>query len=264
MGGRRTIHLYTNSWNEIRMLGFFFRHYDPFVDRYVFFDDNSNDGTPEVLSAHPRVEVRRFERSDPHSFVESARRFYDQVWKRSRGEADWVILTAVDEHLHHPDFASYLDRMKRAGVTAIPAIGYEMVSEAFPAPDAHLATTLTRGAPDPQWNKLNLFDPNALKLTRYAPGRHTANPTGRVVYPPADELLLLHYKHLGIEYLHPRHRLLATGLRDGDRGRGWGHQFDYTREQLVQKMRAIEVRAIDIADPDERPIERNVGNRWWH
>ena len=64
MAERPTIHLYTNSWNEMRMLGFFFRHYDPFVDRYVFFDDNSDDGTLDVLRAHPRVVIRRFERSD--------------------------------------------------------------------------------------------------------------------------------------------------------------------------------------------------------
>ena len=97
-------------------------------------------------------------------------------------------------------------------------------------------------------------------LRRRPPHRQ---PTGRVVYPPTDQLLLLHYKYIGVEYVRPRHALLATGLRDGDRRRGWGHQFNYTGEQLARKMSALLANAIDIADPAERPIERNVGNRWW-
>ena len=63
------IHLYSQSWNEGRLLPFFFRHYDPFVERYVFYDDNSSDATLDLLGRHPRVEVRRFERTDPSSFV---------------------------------------------------------------------------------------------------------------------------------------------------------------------------------------------------
>jgi len=65
MSRRDRVHLYTVSWNEQAMLGYFFRHYDRFVDRYVFYDDGSDDGTRERLQAHPRVEVRRFERTDP-------------------------------------------------------------------------------------------------------------------------------------------------------------------------------------------------------
>ena len=29
------------------MLAFFFRHYDPWVDRYVIYDDGSTDGSLE-------------------------------------------------------------------------------------------------------------------------------------------------------------------------------------------------------------------------
>ena len=43
------IHLYTICWNEERMLPFFFRHYDQWVDRYVVYDDNSTDATLEKI-----------------------------------------------------------------------------------------------------------------------------------------------------------------------------------------------------------------------
>ena len=52
------IDLYTRCWNDAHMLGFFFRHYDPLVQRYVVFDDGSTDGSLDFLRAHPKVEVR--------------------------------------------------------------------------------------------------------------------------------------------------------------------------------------------------------------
>jgi glycosyltransferase involved in cell wall biosynthesis len=61
------IHLYTFGWNEMRMLPFFIRHYEPFVDKIVFYDDGSTDGTLDLLAAKQNVEIRGFPRSHPDS-----------------------------------------------------------------------------------------------------------------------------------------------------------------------------------------------------
>src|ERR1700674_4922379 len=105
-----TIHLYAQCWNDCWTLPFFFRHYDSWVDRYFFYDDNSTDGTLAILRAHDRVQVSRFKRSFPDSFVLSEQMFSNQCWKQSRDVADWVIVTDVDEHLYHPQGAEYLAR----------------------------------------------------------------------------------------------------------------------------------------------------------
>ena len=94
-----SVHLYTVCWNEAEMLGCFFRHYDPWVDRYVVYDDGSTDGSVDILNAHPRVELRRFDRVEADSFVLSLKRIQDEAWKESRNQADWVVITAIDEHL---------------------------------------------------------------------------------------------------------------------------------------------------------------------
>jgi Glycosyl transferase family 2 len=256
------IHLYTLSWNEMKMLGFFFRHYDPLVERYVFFDDGSNDGTLDVLHNHPRVEVRRFERDTADSFVLSSKHLNNHVWKESRGIADWVIVSAIDEHFYHRDLTGYLESARRAGVTAIPGLGYEMVSSIFPGPTEELTRTRTLGVPEPMWNKLNLFNPDAVEETDYSVGRHEAKPSGRIIYPEIDELLILHYKYIGFEYVRPRYSLLKTGLGVTDRKNRWGYQFDYDDSEISHKIAELEKHAIDIASLVE-PGQYHSGARWW-
>ena len=96
------VHLYSIVWNEEEMLPFFFRHYDSLVDRYVIYDDGSTDRRSKCW---PRTIAWRCGHSCapiPIPTVMSGRILHDNVWKESRGHADWVIITAVDEHLYHP------------------------------------------------------------------------------------------------------------------------------------------------------------------
>lgn len=50
----------------------------------------------------------------------------ETCWKESRGIADWVIATDIDEHRYHPDMYRYLAQCRPQGVTIIPALGYQM------------------------------------------------------------------------------------------------------------------------------------------
>jgi hypothetical protein len=186
------IHLYTVCWDEADMLGFFFRHYDPWVDRYVIYDDGSQDGSLDILRAHPKVELRRFERVDAESFVLSHTQMQEHSWKESRGRADWVVITAIDEHLwvHGHDRRSYLRELGDEGVTCVPALGFDMNSETFPLDKGLLVQTVTHGRPRRFFNKLSVFDPAAIDEARFVEGRHRAAPSGRVVLPARDELML--------------------------------------------------------------------------
>jgi hypothetical protein len=260
---RPRIHLYTMGWNEERMLPFFFRHYDPWVDRYVIYDDSSTDSTLAMLRAHPRVEVRPFVRSVPDSFVLSAQAIHNSCWKESRGEADWVIITAIDEHLYHEDLGAYLSACKSNGVTAIPALGYQMISETFPAGEQRLCELVRRGEPAASMSKLSLFDPGRLSETNYAVGRHSAEPQGRVRYPKRDELLNLHFKTLGLDYYMARSRLLATGLGERDRANSWGYQYDWGNEKIVEMFTTWRNRASEVIAVGEPAAQKHLEPRWW-
>lgn len=259
------IDLYTLTWNDADMLPFFFRHYDGEVDRYIIYDDGSTDGTLTLLKAHPRVEVRRFVRGDSQSFVQSHRQMHESCWKESRGRADWVVVTAVDEHLHvrGTTLREYLGAQKRAGTTYIPALGFQMISEEFPQADERLCQTRTRGAPFWEMNKLSVFDPSAIEETQFAPGRHSATPVGRLRLPERDELLLLHYKYLDFERTVLRHAQLRSGLGPRDHANGHATQYGWARERLRRDWDAAARRAIDTSSSDLRPWETHRAARWW-
>jgi len=259
------IHLYTICWNEADRLGFFFRHYDPFVDRYLIYDNGSTDGSLEILRAHPKVELRHFERTHPESFVLSHQQFQNEAWKESRDEADWVIVTAIDEHLEVTggDNRRYLRSAMTAGVTLIPAIGLQMISDDEPKESERLASTRTSGAPWDLMSKLSVFSPNRIVETNFAVGRHAASPVGDLRLPSCDELMLLHYKYLGFARTLARQAALGNELGPADAAKFFVTQYFWSSERLLADWNDVRKRCIDISTPGFLPYRIPDLKPWW-
>jgi Glycosyl transferase family 2 len=258
------VDLYARCWNEGDMLPFFFLHYDKFVQRYIIYDDASTDDSQEILRRNPKVEVRQMPPySDPESRISSALALQQICWRESRGSADWVIVTDIDEHMYHPNLDRYLAQCRSKGVTIIPALGYQMLCEHFPAHGKLLCQSLTKGACYPFYNKLNIFSPNEIDTVNYTPGRHTAAPTGHIVLPVRDELLLLHYHYLGFERVRKRYAEMLARQRKSDIANEWGRQYSWSSEQLREDWNGVASRLIDIAQPSLKPWKTHHGPRWW-
>ena len=244
------------------MLPYFFRHYDSWVDRYVVYDDGSDDGSLELLAAHPRVELRRFERTVADSFVLSHTAMQNSAWHESRGVADWVVITALDEHLFVRGRAmrAYLAAQKRRGVTYLPAVGFDTISDTVPTAPVRLVDIARRGAPSRLFNKLSIFDPDAIVDTGFAGGRHVAKPTGRLWRPPRTELLLFHFKNLG--YARTRDRQCAQGERLGrhDRDARLGFQYLWDEAAFRANWTALDARAIDLTNLPRDP--ETIADGW--
>jgi hypothetical protein len=245
------VDLYTITWNERRMLPFFLEHYEPWVDRFVVFDDQSDDGTAEALTHHPKVDLRPFPPKGS-SFVLAALALWQQAWKESRGHADWVVVTNVDELFYHPaGMRAYLTRCTEHGVTIIHPRGYEMVGERFPAPGSSLVRQLPEGVAMFGQDKRQLFDPDAITEINFEPGRHSCNPTGTVVEPRTVEAALLHYKYVDLHaYTIPRQKALGQRILPGDRGRGFGMQYGLTADQLLGSFRWLTMHATTIVSAE--------------
>lgn len=222
-----SVHLYTSGWNEELIIPFFLRHYQPLVERIIFYDDNSTDRSLELLAACPKVELRSLKRGGGQSFLDAHLALFETCWQESRGKADWVCLVDMDEFIFHPDWYVYLAAQKREGVTIITSRGFDMVSERFPAAGSDLATTLTRGQRHFLLDKPNLFAPDAIERINHTVGRHCCLPVGRVVFARRRRVQLRHYKALGLDYLLARSHALAGRLTQEDQARGWcGHYLN--------------------------------------
>jgi glycosyltransferase involved in cell wall biosynthesis len=260
------IELYGRCYDDAHMLPFFFRHYDPFVDRYIIFDDGSTDGSIELLAAHPKVDLRRLANdSHPDSRVLAAKHLAETCWRESGPDVDWVVFAEPDEHLFLPGTPAYLAACKAAGVTVLPSFGYQMLSHAFPGDrGAPLHRLVTRGAPDDAFNKLGFFSPNDVAALVFTPGLHACQAFGRVVAPERTELLLLHYKFLDFERLVARHRNYAARSLSGDIERGWGVHYDHPRELQAYMWREVEDRLVEVLDPAPDHEALHPKNRWWN
>jgi len=257
------IHYYAAAWNEELILPFMLRHYAPWVERFVIHDSNSTDGTLELLRRMPNVEIRQLPITHPDSIVLSLRDLHNNCWKESRGSADWVIMADIDEFLYHPDFLGYLRRCRCRGVTCIPALGYNMVADHFPAPDDALTATIRRGVPYYMMSKLRLFDPNAVEETNFTPGAHAAGPTGKIVYPDRDELLLLHYKALGVDYLCRRTAMMQTTRRSQDLANNWGHHYRLSEADIALHLNGMLAASVDVMASGEAAWREHKERRWW-
>ncbi len=260
------VHLYTACWDEADMLGFFFRHYDPWVDRYVVYDDGSTDGSLEILRAHPKVELRSLVRVNADSFVLSQAAMQNEAWKESRGCADWVVVTAIDEHLLVRDrtMATYLAEQRKCDTTIIPALGFDMNNPVMPENHGLLHEIVTRGRPRIAFSKLSVFNPDAVTETGFTVGRHTARPVGDLKLPARDEVMLWHYKHLGFERNAEREAAQARRLGPVDVANGTGQHYLWSMEQRRAFWNEMERETTDLARSDFDPARACVGPLWWN
>jgi glycosyltransferase involved in cell wall biosynthesis len=227
------------------MLPYFMRHYNPIVNKFIILDDGSTDGSIEYLKSQDKVKLIKGDREGT-SYIEQSRIFFNQAWKESRAEADWIITCNIDEHIYHKDLALYLHRCLLNGITILPAQGYEMISLQFPLTQGKLCDQVRLGAlsdklqgPSGTLTKIMAFNPQVIEDIYFSNGRHSANPTGKVVYPTAVELKLLHYKFLGLDYAEMRYAELRTGLSSVDIAKGLGHQYTWDTGKIRRSYEAV-------------------------
>jgi hypothetical protein len=189
----------------------------------VALDDGSDDGTLEILAAHPKVETRHMP-EERDSWVEASTRWWNQAWHESR-DADWIGIVVTDE-IVGPDLPASLARHKAAGHTVLRPRGFDMVSETDdPA-------TATRGVFNRLYSKPCLFRPDKITAITLGRGNHDARFEGEVSLCEPDDLVLRHYRFLGREQTWARYKALDAKRRPGDKAQRLGFQYEVPRAEF--------------------------------
>jgi len=201
------IHAYIFTFNEAKLLPFVLDYYSQYCEKITIVDNESWDNTPEVVAKYPKANLVTWSSGGKlDSYMLSMVK--GQVYKNSRGQADWVIVCECDEFLYGFE---RLQEFKDAGIKMPNIEGYHMVDRSFPEYDGKLMTEkITWGIREQVMDKQIIFDPSI--DIQYSLGAHNAmSPQAQrdTTKPP---LKLLHYKWLGVEYLYGRNKLYTPRI----------------------------------------------------
>lgn len=121
-----------------------------------------------------------------------------------------------------------------------------MVADRWPSSRKPLWKTVQRGMRDPIWDKPQVFDPNRIEEINFKPGRHSASPSGEVVFPGTERTRLLHYKYVGVDYLLRRQAELRSRFPTADSERGWGYQYLWDEQKNIDELQRVKAGAVRV------------------
>lgn len=202
------IHVYTMAHNEEVLIPYFMRHYGHIAAKIYIYDNESTDKTAQI-AGYSGATVIPFKGpySDRHLL-----QVKNQEYKKSRGEADWIIAVDVDEFIWHPNLVELLEGYLRDGITLPQVEGYDMISEAPPCGPGQIYEEIRFGIKCHWYDKRAVFHPD-LDIN-YDIGCHNCNPRGKITHSKKREIKLLHYRLLGIDYLIGRWRIRVARQTD--------------------------------------------------
>lgn len=213
------IWVYAICRNERLLIEYFLRHYSAFAEKIIIFDDDSDDGTREIIAACPNAELRDWP-GDEGINDDQFQWFANTQWHEARGKADWIFWVDVDEIVYHPKMLDLLASYHKNGVTGPQIAGYTMVSQGFPTTKGQIYDEVKTGFPDEIWTKQAVFREGIhFNLGRHSLDRSRYNPRPSLT----AEMKLLHYRALGKAYVWWRHNRNWNRLPQRCQRAGYGH-----------------------------------------
>jgi glycosyltransferase involved in cell wall biosynthesis len=207
---------YTIVRNEREILPWWLRHYQSFCSRVIVFDDQSDDGTREIVQ-RSGAELRDLPYTGLDDGYQAA--FSSGIYHEARGKADFVIVVDADEFVHGKIDPSW----------TFPFVqGYQMFGTKLPTqPTGQIYDYIKRGYPYAPESKPCLFRPE-LELI-FSPGRHFASIP--YVDDARKQLKLLHYRWFGASYYERRSARNYERLPERAALYDWGQDTSPTRRK---------------------------------
>lgn len=228
------ISVYSLCWNEEKLLPHYLNHYGKFAHKITIFDNESTDNSVEIIKSFEgcKTEVITYNTNNKINDFKYLE-IKNNCWKSDPSE--YVIVCDLDEFLYVDNIFEYLAENDIYDVHT--PNGYDMVSTVFPTYNTLITQQVIDGFFHTGLCKSILFKPNMLSNINYTPGAHTINPTGYnlIIKSNDDQLKLLHYKRLSLDYMINRYELLKNRLSDLNVRLSAGSHYQKTKELVEEE-----------------------------
>jgi hypothetical protein len=222
------IAIYALCYNEEIMLPFFMEHYSTIADRIVIYDNQSTDNSVEIAYDMGATEVRIFDTSDQiRDDITLVLR--NNHWHELKDCGyDWIFVVDIDEFIYHMDLMNYLEQAKNDNYSIIVPQGYQMIGDenlsAVKYPPQHIQL----GCKSYEYSKPVIFNPDKIVHTNFTPGAHYCKPTGEISIKSTNDIGLLHYHWLSLDWVLSRNEWRKQRLSRINNKHGWGRQYNYS------------------------------------
>lgn len=249
------IHYYSLCWNEEKILSLVLDYYSEFCEKMIIMDNESDDNSRSIIQSYPNAKVRTYSsngeiRDDIYLEIKN------NVWKESRGKADWVIVCDTDEILFHPGLMEKLDELKAKGISIIKPYGFDMFSETFP--EKNLLEIKTGVEDNRHLRKCIIFNPNMIDEINFKAGCHKCYPQGKVKFYDKDDFKLLHYKSLSLEYLINRYEMFRKRLSDFNLENKLGKHYLTEQEDIRTRYLNNLSRSVNVFETTQKSILNSI------
>ncbi len=231
------IHAYTIAFNEEVLMPHFLKHYTSFCESVFVYDNFSTDKTIDICSKYENVEVFNYGTNNQIR-DDIYLKLKNEVWKKSKGKADFVIVCDVDEFVYHPSLISILQHAYSEQVSVIRCEGYNMFTKVLPLESNILFKDFQYGTREKNFDKALIFNPNLIDEINYDFGAHNCCPVGKVRYNNFS-IALLHYKFITLGYLINRYKLFESRLSSYNKKLKLGYHYSHSRFKITREFNFI-------------------------
>lgn len=240
------VHLYTVCWNEEKIIPFVLQYYNDIVEKVFVWDNYSDDHSEEILRKN-NVKIKKYDTGGTFNDVVH-QQIKNKVWKKSRGKADFVIVSDMDEILFHPQMQQFLKHALKKKYSILETHGYDMYALEYPVYNnmSLITDQIKTGIFSEKYSKSVIFDPHQIVNINYMPGAHECYPEGIVKVIKDENLKLLHYKNLGIKCLMDRVEQYRIRMSETNKKNGYCIEYDRENQQIINDFNAGMEKAITI------------------